>query len=158
MGKPIQPLRTWKRHHSAFVGIWGFYSPICLLYRLVRCGAGDQSSELPLRRWSNRWSRCKFWASPKQGHHLVCLGLREVWLGAEASIAEEREPLEFWSQLWEGLPRWLSGKESACQCRSSIPGVGRSPGEVNGSPLQYSCLGNCMNRGAWGDCKKSDMT
>ena len=30
-----------------------------------------------------------------------------------------------------------------------IPGSGRSPGEENGSPLQYSCLGNPMDRGAW---------
>ena len=31
---------------------------------------------------------------------------------------------------------------------SSIPGSGRSPGEGNGNPLQYSCLGNLMDRGA----------
>ena len=31
----------------------------------------------------------------------------------------------------------------------SIPGSGRSPGERNGNPLQYSCLGNPMDRGAW---------
>ena len=30
-----------------------------------------------------------------------------------------------------------------------IPGLGRSPGEGNGNPLQYSCLGNLMDRGAW---------
>ena len=30
-----------------------------------------------------------------------------------------------------------------------IPGSGRSPGEGNGNPLQYSCLGNAMDRGAW---------
>ena len=30
-----------------------------------------------------------------------------------------------------------------------IPGLGRSPGEVNDNPLQYSCLGNPMDRGAW---------
>ena len=30
-----------------------------------------------------------------------------------------------------------------------IPGSGRSPGEENGKPLQYSCLGNPMDRGAW---------
>ena len=30
-----------------------------------------------------------------------------------------------------------------------IPGLGRSPGEENGNPLQYSCLGNPMDRGAW---------
>ena len=31
----------------------------------------------------------------------------------------------------------------------SIPGLGRSPGEENGNPLQYSCLENPMHRGAW---------
>ena len=31
----------------------------------------------------------------------------------------------------------------------SIPGLGRSPGGGNGNPLQYSCLGNPMDRGAW---------
>ena len=49
------------------------------------------------------------------------------------------------------LPRWLSGKESACRAgdAGSIPGLGRSPGERNGNPFQYSCLGNPMDRGAW---------
>jgi len=32
-----------------------------------------------------------------------------------------------------------------------IPGLRRSPGEGNGSPLQYSCLGNPMDKGAWWD-------
>ena len=32
---------------------------------------------------------------------------------------------------------------------SSVPGSGRSPGEGNGNPLQYSCLGSFMDRGAW---------
>ena len=42
-------------------------------------------------------------------------------------------------------------KESACSARDprSIPGSGRSPGEENGTPLQYSCLENPMDRGAW---------
>ena len=103
-----------------------------------------------------------------------------------------------------GLPWWLSGKESACQCRRRgfnpwvgqiswrrkwqptpgflpgeshgqrilvgyspwgvsdgkasaynagdlglIPGLGRSPGEGNGNPLQYSCLENPMDGGTW---------
>ena len=47
-----------------------------------------------------------------------------------------------------------SGKESACQCRrqrdaGSVPGLGRSPRVGNGNPLQYSCLENSMDRGAW---------
>ena len=45
------------------------------------------------------------------------------------------------------FPWWLSGKESTCQCRRC--GLGRSPGEGNGNPLQYSCLGNPMDRGVW---------
>ena len=50
-----------------------------------------------------------------------------------------------------GLPRGLSGKESACNAGDpgSVPGSGRSPGEGNGNPLQYSCLENPMDRGAW---------
>ena len=46
---------------------------------------------------------------------------------------------------------WLSGKESACQVGDvdSVPGWGRSPREGNSNPLQYSCLGNSMDRGAW---------
>ena len=48
--------------------------------------------------------------------------------------------------------QWLSSKESACNAggdRGSIPRSGKSPGEENGKPLQYSCLGNPMVRGAW---------
>ena len=50
----------------------------------------------------------------------------------------------------QGLPRWLSGKESACHAGDvgSIPGSGGSPGEGNGIPVQYSCLGNPMDSGA----------
>ena len=49
-----------------------------------------------------------------------------------------------------GLPRGLSGKESACNAGDpgSIPGSGRSPGEGNANSLQYSRLENPMNRGA----------
>ena len=49
------------------------------------------------------------------------------------------------------LPQSLSGKESACQHRRHgfDPWVGKIPGEGNGNPLQYSCLGSAMDRGAW---------
>ena len=56
------------------------------------------------------------------------------------------------------------GKASACNAGDpgSIPGLGRSPGEGNGNPLQYSCLENPMDRGGvgyspWGR-KEWDMT
>ena len=50
-----------------------------------------------------------------------------------------------------GLPRWLSGEESACSAGDvgSIPGSRRSPGGGHGNPLQYSCLGNLTDREAW---------
>ena len=49
------------------------------------------------------------------------------------------------------LPWWLSGKESTYQSGDAglIPGLGRSLGGGNGYPLQYSCLGNHIDRGTW---------
>ena len=50
-----------------------------------------------------------------------------------------------------GFSGGSDGKESACDAEDLglIPGLGRSPGEGNGNPLQYSCLENTMERGAW---------
>ena len=61
------------------------------------------------------------------------------------------------SSMWmlfpfiQGFPGGSEVKGSACNVGDwgSIPGSGRSPGEGNGNPLQYSCLGNPMDRGAW---------
>ena len=49
-----------------------------------------------------------------------------------------------------GFPSSSDGKESSCSVGDPglIPGSGRSPGEGNGNPLQYSCLENSMERGA----------
>ena len=64
-----------------------------------------------------------------------------------------------------GFPGSSDGKESACSTGDLglIPGSGRFPGEGNGYPLQYFCLENSMDRGAWQatvrwDCKESDTT
>ena len=47
------------------------------------------------------------------------------------------------------LPRWFSGKESACQAGDWVQSLSPwSPGEGNGDPLQHSCLGNPMDSGA----------
>ena len=50
-----------------------------------------------------------------------------------------------------GSPGGSDNKESACNAgdAGSIPGLGGSPGEGNGNPLQCSCLDNSMDRGAW---------
>ena len=55
------------------------------------------------------------------------------------------------SSLYWGFPGGSDGKESACSAGDlgSISGSGRSPGEGNGNPLQYSCLGNPLYREAW---------
>ena len=49
------------------------------------------------------------------------------------------------------VPGGSDGKASSCEAGEpgSIPGLGRSPGEENGNPFQYSCLENSMDRGAW---------
>ena len=75
---------------------------------------------------------------------------------------KNQKPIETESRLavaygLEMASWWLSGKESSCdagdclQCKSYalIPGLGRSPGEGNGNPLQYSCWKNPMDIGAW---------
>ena len=61
------------------------------------------------------------------------------------------------------FPSDSDGKGSTCNAGDvgSISGPGRSPGERNGNPLQYSCLENPMDRGAWQATwghNESDMT
>ena len=53
--------------------------------------------------------------------------------------------------IFKGFPCGAEVKASACNVGDLvlIPGSGRCPGEGNGNPLQYSCLGNAMDRGAW---------
>ena len=50
-----------------------------------------------------------------------------------------------------GFPRDSAVKNSSANAGDTglIPGLGRSPGEGNANPLQYSCLGNSMDRGTW---------
>ena len=74
--------------------------------------------------------------------------------------------LVFVEHLLLGFPPGGSdGKEPACNAGdlSSVPGLGRIPGEGQGNQLQYSCLGNPMDRVAWqtavhGVTKESDTT
>ena len=68
-------------------------------------------------------------------------------------VRAQRSSLEWFvgDVRWRGLPGGSEVKASACNAGDlgSIPGSGRSPGEGNGNPLQYSCLENPMDRGAW---------
>ena len=72
---------------------------------------------------------------------------------------------EFSQRLHGGFPGGSVGKNLPANTGDigSIPALGRSPGKGNGNPLQYSCLGNPLDGGAWwaavhGGRKKSDMT
>ena len=80
---------------------------------------------------------------------VLCLALEGTVLEA-AVFARLTVELQ-WANLCEGFSDGLAVKNPPANTgdTGSIPGSGRSPGEGNGNPLQYSCLGNPMNRGAW---------
>ena len=95
---------------------------------------------------------------------------RSRFLRAQCRLPGRGEYQDF-SSLWHflivkgGFPGSSAVKEPACQAgdSGSIPDSGRSPGEGDGNPLQYSCLGNPMDREAWwatvhGGHKESDTT
>ena len=69
------------------------------------------------------------------------------FLGQEDPLEKDRLP----TPVFLGFPGGSDGKESAVNPRDlgSIPSLARSPGEGNGYPLQYSCLGNLMDGRAW---------
>ena len=78
--------------------------------------------------------------------------VHETWvqsLGQKDPL--EKEMATHCSTVFTGFPGGSDGKESACSAGDlgSIPWSGRSPGEGNVNPLQYSCLENSMDRGAW---------
>ena len=76
--------------------------------------------------------------------------------------SKSSEKVQYKVQL--SFPGGSNSKESACSAEDAglIPGSGRSPGEGNGYPLQYSCLENSMDREVWwateGGHKESDTT
>ena len=86
---------------------------------------------------------------------------REAWRAVIHGVAKSRTRLRDWTELNPSS----DGIESACNARDVGSNLrsGRSPGEGNGNPLQYSCLENPMDRGAWratvhGVAEESDMT
>ena len=60
------------------------------------------------------------------------------------------------------MGQWVKNLPAMQEITSSVPELGRFPGGGNGNPLQYSCLKNSMDRGAWGITVQkitvSDMT
>ena len=86
-------------------------------------------SSVKKRNWRKHWSHCHFTITQMKLYEDI---------------------LRFPRCLW-GFPVGSGVKASACNAGDldSVPGSGRSPGEGNGNPLQYSCLENPMDGGAW---------
>ena len=89
---------------------------------------------------------------------------KDRWSDGDPRGAHSRSPVQSPScTLWAPQVALISN-EFACPAEDQglIPGWGRSPGEGNGNPLQSSCLGNPMDRGAWRatvhGVTESDMT
>ena len=98
--------------------------------------------------------------------HMATLGSREVgtYIPSRAAVYELtclRSMNIWWATRNLGFPGDSVAKNPPANAgdTGSILGLGRSPGEGNaGNPLQYSCLGNPKDRGAWRGHKESDMT
>ena len=143
----VASLFTWSCHeilnHLLFVlcsvCVWFFVTPWTV------ASQAPPSMGFPRQEY---WSGLSF-PSPEDltdpGIKLLSPALALNHLGSWVLIS-----LTYWQQ--RGLPRGYSGKVSACQCRRhkhKWRGWGRSHGVGNGNPLQYSCLENPMDRGAW---------
>ena len=119
------------------------------------------------------WQHCISWSVSIISLKAVCRqewGVKHVWPHCQCTCAKWLSCLSHTHTHTHThthisvlcmLPRWLSVENSPANAgdSGSIPGSGRSPAEGNGNPLQYSCLGNRMDRGnlvgnsPWG-CKR----
>ena len=103
-----------------------------------------------------RWTQESLWMDMNLGKLQEMVRVREAWHAAVHGVAKSWTWLGDWTttRVSQGFPGGASGRKSAYQCRRFKrhmfdPGLGRSPGVGNGYPLQYSCLENPMDWGAW---------
>ena len=94
--------------------------------------------------------KSNFLSTSKEGFPLHLCQVRHpvLWRKSE-QVLQSMSSFRLYNYL--GFPGGSVCKESACNAGDlgSIPELGRSPGEGNGNPLQYSCLENPMDRGTW---------
>ena len=99
---------------------------------------------------SKNWTQLSDWTTERtttMNNNRLCQGFPFLY-----SFPNTWYCLAFWGETFQQveLPWWLRGKKLVnAGDMGSIPRSGRSPGEKNGNPLQYSCLGNPMDGGAW---------
>ena len=126
-----------------FLSFWLWKHEIIHLYLLCILDA-------PLAMWS--WaSLSEFW--PNKNVYAVSICLNDSFLRIKDNVFEISwyKTRHIVGTQHTRLSWWLISKESACNAGDIglIPRLGRSPREGNRSPLQNSCLGNSMDRGAW---------
>ena len=122
--------------------------------------------------WARKWARDPGWQrryfSSKAVSNAIIQGIcpTESQRGQKRPVSRGQKPRQWDSNVWPskdrltlcwnpgcraGFPGGSAGKESTCNAGDPclIYGWGRSPGEENGNPLQYSCLEYPMDRGDW---------
>ena len=116
---------------------------------------------MPVNRVNNTWIKAmpSLLLRRKKNDFLTCINCLQTVLDCHCFLNATTMPSGvcffniFPSIFFEkmGYPGGLDSKESACTVGDwgSIPGLGRFPRVGNGNPLQYICLENCVDRGAW---------
>ena len=139
---------------TVFFGLEGY--PITRSLKVGSLSLTNHGKSLPLLGWDGH-REGTVWPGTARRLSSICLCF---YLGH--SIRAKDIPK---SNAWWAFPGGSVVKNMPANAGDggSIPGLGRSPGGGNGNPLQYSCLGNPMGRGAWwaavhGVTKKSNMT
>ena len=114
--------------------------------------AGDPVSPAVVGHSLHTWSQC--FSTLSQGYLQLkackCILRRPTSPSLGFTSNSHPEQIQ-WIETFPERSGVAGGKESACNAGDLdlTPGSGRSPGEGNGNPLQYSCLENLMDRGAW---------
>ena len=156
------PLSTWKKEgaHVCWMREYpgaGQGPPQLFLWSWCALTLYPFRQQLLEASWAESSKAWNVVVSSLDSHHDIILDDTGPLTGA-VCLNRVRTKLKLpHSWIWGGLgnlrgfPDTSDGKESACNVGDLglIPGSGRSPGERNGNPLQYSCLENSMDRGAW---------
>ena len=143
--------RTWEFTHLVQVKLYTYWTVTPYFFNLQVPGnhhAIIVPMSLTILATSHKWSHAHlsfcdwpFWLSIMSSRliHFVAFGTIPLFFLRLNNISLSL------------LPGGSDGKVSACDAGDPglIPGLGRSPGEGKGNPLQYSCLENSMDGGAW---------
>ena len=174
-GHTVGPFLARFRHHTFLTWLLKPANLLTIHHMLLRASPLAQQWKIRLQYWRREfdpWIREIPWERKWQTTPVFLLG-KIPWTeesGRLQSVATQRVEhdwaaenacthmlLTLQSKFWIsdhlilGFPGGSDGKVSACNTEDlgSIPESGRSPGKGNGNPLQYPCLENPMDRGAW---------